>query len=247
MQGRAEPLRPCPRVHVHPALPGSQGHLEGVDDPLPLFPPENQAVGHDVPGGLSARLFQRAHFAVLPDPVVAGAQQLLLPFGGIAVDGRRKGQDNRGALGQGLERPEDGLGRVFFYRVRAAAAVQGRHPRVEELCIIGDLRHGPHGGARGPDGVALLDGKCRRDSLDALDAGAVHAVEELAGVGGESLDVAALAFGVKRVEGKGRLSCAAHTGDDGEAAKGDIEIEAFEVMLPDPSDPDTIQRHDGLF
>ena len=244
LEGRTESLRPSCCVHVHLSLPGSQGHLQGVDDPLSIFFPEDQAVGHDIPGGIAAGLFQGQDFASLPDPVVAGASQLLLPCGGIAVDGHREGQDDGGVFREFLELAEDGLGRVFSYGVSASAAGEGRHPREEELRVVGDLRHGPHGGPGGPDGVALLDGQGRRNPLDPLDKGTVHAVEELAGIGGEGLDVAALALGVERVEGKGGLAGAAHTGDDGQGVEGDVEIEAFEVMLPDPEDPDGIQNHD---
>ena len=42
--------------------------------------------------------------------------------------------------------------------------------------------------------------------LDVLDIGFLHASEELAGVGAEGLDVAALALGVDGVEGEGTLA-----------------------------------------
>jgi len=69
------------------------------------------------------------------------------------------------------------------YGFSASPAGEDGQPGIEELCVIGDLRHGPHSGARGPHGIALLDGQGRRDSLDPLDKGTVHAVEELAGIG----------------------------------------------------------------
>jgi len=54
---------------------------------------------------------------------------------------------------------------------------------------------------------------CSRDggtqAVNGIHIGALHLIEELARVGGERFDVAALAFGVNRVEGKRRLARAA--------------------------------------
>ena len=58
-------------------------------------------------------------------------------------------------------------------------------------------------------GVALVDRDRRRDAVDAVDLRLVHALEELPRVGGEALDVAALALGVEDVEGERRLARAA--------------------------------------
>jgi hypothetical protein len=46
----------------------------------------------------------------------------------------------------------------------------------------------------------LVDRDRRRQALDEVDVGLVHLAEELAGVGRQRLDVAALALGVDRVE-----------------------------------------------
>ena len=55
----------------------------------------------------------------------------------------------------------------------------------------------------------------------------VHAVEELADVGGEGFDVAALALGVEGVEGEGGFPGAGGAGDDGEFSDGDLEVEVL--------------------
>ena len=66
--------------------------------------------------------------------------------------------------------------------------------------MIVPLGHRTNGGARRPDRSALIDGDGRRYAFNALDIRFIHAVEKLARVGGETLDVAALALGVKNVE-----------------------------------------------
>ena len=88
----------------------------------------------------------------------------------------------------------------------ALAAKELRRSREEQLQVIVDLRHRPDRRARRAHGVGLVDGDRRRDSLDRIDLGLVHAVEELARVGRERLDVAALSLGVERVEDERRLS-----------------------------------------
>jgi len=239
-------MRPAVGVGIHPPLPRLQGRFQGVDDPLAVALPEDQAVRHDVEARLAASLLQGMHLAALPDPVVARSAQLTLQGGGIAVRGHRKGQDDGGALGQFPEGLKDRLGRVLSHGPAAPAAAQDGHASEEQLRVVGHLRHGPHGGAGGPHGVALRDGKRRGNSLDALDAGTVHAVEELTGVGGEGLDIASLPLRVEGIEGKRRLAGSAHPRDHGQGVERDVEIEALEVMLPDPEDPDARRSHAEL-
>jgi hypothetical protein len=70
----------------------------------------------------------------------------------------------------------------------------------------------------------LVDGDRRRQTLDELDVGLVHLAEELAGIRGERLDVAALTLGVDRVERQARLARTGQPGEDDElvveAARG---------------------------
>src|SRR5258708_4426822 len=63
------------------------------------------------------------------------------------------------------------------------------------------LRLASPGGARGPRGGFLLDGDRGGEAFDDVDLRALHLVEELARVGREGFDVAALALGVNGVKG----------------------------------------------
>ena len=66
--------------------------------------------------------------------------------------------------------------------------------------------------------------------------------EELPRVGAQRLDVAALALGVDRVEGKARLAGAREPGDDDEGVARQLEVEVLEVVLAGPRDPDYVLR-----
>ena len=77
----------------------------------------------------------------------------------------------------------------------------------------------------------------------AVDVGALHLVEELAGVGGEGLDVAALAFGVDGVKGERALAGAGEAGDDGEGVAGDGDVDVAQVVLTCAADRDVCDAH----
>jgi hypothetical protein len=74
-------------------------------------------------------------------------------------------------------------------------------------------------------------------------AGLVHAVEELARVGAEGLDVATLALGVEGVEDQAGLARAARARDHGELAGADVQVEVLEVVLARAADADQPGGH----
>ena len=110
--------------------------------------------------------------------------------------------------------------------------------RPENFHVVANFSHRTHGAARGSDGVALLDGDSGRDAFDAVHLRLVHAVEELPRVGRESFDVAALAFGVKRVERERTFTRTAQARDDDEPVQRQIEIKVLEIVVPDSAQAD---------
>ena len=66
--------------------------------------------------------------------------------------------------------------------------------------MVVQLGHRADRGTRSAHRVGLVDGDGGRDALDRVDLRLVHAVQELARVGAEGLDVTALAFGIQSVE-----------------------------------------------
>ena len=122
-------------------------------------------------------------------------------------------------------------GRLAGHRPTADRAVRPADPGVEQAEVVVDLGDRPD---RRP-GVAgrrlLVDRDGRRQPLDEVDVRLVHLAEELAGVRGQRLDVAALALGVDRVEGQRRLAGAGEAGEDDEAVAGQVERDVLEVVL----------------
>jgi hypothetical protein len=118
--------------------------------------------------------------------------------------------------------------------------MQLRAAREQQLQVVVELGHRADRRARGAHRVGLVDGDGGRDALDTVDRRLVHAVEELARVGREGLDVAALAFGVERVEDQRRFARAGHAGHDHEFAGRDVEVEVAEVVLAGASQDDRV-------
>ena len=87
------------------------------------------------------------------------------------------------------------------------------------------------GGARVAAGGLLLDRDRRRQALDAVHVGLAHQFEELARVGGQAFDVAALALGVDGVESERGFAGAGQAGDDRQAVARDYDIDVFQVVL----------------
>ena len=122
-----------------------------------------------------------------------------------------------------------------------AAAVQagdGAAACVEQTQVVVDLGGGGDGGAWVACLILLLDRDCRCEAIHVIDVGLLDALEELARVGRERLDVAALAFGVDGVEGEGGFAGAGDTADDCEGVVRDVDVDALEVVRARAADGD---------
>ncbi len=127
----------------------------------------------------------------------------------------------------------------------AAVGAMGCADRgVEQAQVVVDLGDGADGGAWAAAGGLLLDGDGRAKALNGVHIGALDLVEELAGVGGEGFDVAALAFGIDGVEGQRALARAGEAGDHRERIAGDAHADVAQVVLARPAHRDVSDGHD---
>ena len=78
-----------------------------------------------------------------------------------------------------------------------------------------------------------------REPLDELDVGLVHLTEELAGVGREALDVAALALGVDGVKGQRGLARARESGEDHELVARNLDATGSSGCGPSHPGPES--------
>jgi hypothetical protein len=168
------------------------------------------------------RGLERVDLAVDLDADEAAAAQLLeeVLVLALAVGDDGGEQDQAGVLGVVEELLDDLLRGGGADRLAALGAVLDADAGVEDTQVVVDLGDGADGGARVVGGALLLDGDGGREAAQVLDLGALELAEELARVGGEALDVAALALGVEGVEGEAGLARAADAGEDDELALG---------------------------
>src|SRR5262249_44513568 len=94
-------------------------------------------------------------------------------------------------------------------------------------------------------GRLLVDRDRRREPFDIVDVRLLHLPQELAGIRGERLDVAALTFGVDRVERERRLARARQSGHHDEPVPREAEVDVLEVMLARALDDDRIEGARG--
>ena len=241
----------------HHAFAPAQRGLDRIAEPHADFVVNHQPV-HDGFDGVKFLLVEfdaRGRLAELDQFAIhAGADEAFAPeaFDDVAELAFLPAHDRREQHDARLGRQREdfvhdvagGLGDDGHAGVRA---MRFADVRVEQAEVIVNLGGGGDDGARAGAGTALFDGDGRRKALDEVHLRLLHLVEELPGVGGEALDVFALALGVDGVEGERRFAAAAQAGDDHQLVARDVQREIFQVMLTRPADADEFLAHGREF
>ncbi len=97
-------------------------------------------------------------------------------------------------------------------------------PRVEQAQVVINLGDGADRRSRIMGDGFLLDGYRWREALYRIDVGFLHQRQELARIGRERFNIAALAFGVKRVESQGGFAGAREPSNDYKPIAGQIDV-----------------------
>ena len=77
-----------------------------------------------------------------------------------------------------------------------------------------------------------------REAVDLVDVRLLHHLEELARIGGERLDIAALALGIDRVERERGLAGARQPREHDQLVARDVEVDVLEIVLARAADRD---------
>ena len=155
----------------------------------------------------------------------------------------RRQQIEARALRQGqhaIDHLGDGLA---FDRQARRRGVRHADARPQQTHIIVDLGDRADSRARIFRGRLLLDGNGRREPVDLIDVGLLHHLQELTRIGGERLDVAALAFRIDRVERERGFAGARKAGEDDELVARNDEIDVFQIVLARAADRDDALVH----
>ena len=214
-----------------------QGIGHGVFDPFPVVGPGDEFVHHqfhevDLVAVQRPGFAQVAELAVDADLVVSAALQLHEKFAVVsfpAADQRGEQDDFLPLIA--LEDQVDDLFVGIADHLLPAFRREGLGgtgiEQAEEIVDLGDGTHRRTGiAAHG----LLFDGDDRAQAFDLVDVGPLEDADELAGIGGKGIHIAALAFGADRVESQRRLAAARQAGDDHQLVAGNRQVDVLQVV-----------------
>ena len=210
------------------------------------------AVDHhvDVVGEL---LVERGHLgdlvelAVDLDALVALLQELgeLLAVFALAAAHDRRQQIEPRAFRQRQHAVDHLLDGLALDRQAGRGRIGHADARPQQPHVVVDLGDGADGRARVLRGGLLLDGDGGRQAVDLVDVRLLHHLQELPRVGRQRLHVAALAFGVDRVEGERGFAGARQAGEHHELVARNFDVDVLEIVLARAADRDhaAVDRH----
>ena len=163
---------------------------------------------------------------------VALRRQLFEEVDELALLLRHDGSDDliARALGQLHQLIGDLLHRLTLDDGAAFGAVRHADARPQQTHVVVDLGDRADRRPRVAVGRLLVDRHRGAEPLDEVDIGAVDLSEELARVGAQRLDVAALALGEDRVEREARLARAGQPREHHERVARNVEVDVLEVV-----------------
>ena len=234
-------------AHLDEAVADAQRRLDRVVQPLAQVVLDDEAVddGRDVVLELLVErrhLLEQVRLAVdahAREALAAQALEHVAVLALAAAHERRVDREAR-ALGQRQHLIDDLLGGLAGDRPPADRAVRPPDAREQQAQVVVHLGDRADGRARVLRRRLLVDRDRGREPLDRVDVGLVHLPQELARVGRERLDVAALALGVERVERERRLARSGQPRDAHEPPARQAHGHVAQVVLARSVDDDFV-------
>ena len=205
----------------------------------------HEAVDHDV-DVVGEFLVERRHLgdlvelAVDLDALVALLHELgeFLAVLALAPAHDRRQQIEPRALGQrqdAVDHLRDGLA---LDRQAGRRRIGHADARPQQPHVVVDLGDGADGRARIARGGLLLDRDGRRQAVDLVDVRLLHHLQELARIGRERLDIAALALGVDGVERERGFAGTRQPGEHHQPVARNVDVDVLEIVLARAADRD---------
>ena len=239
------PLLPVHRHYQHDAAGEGQRRLERLGQTQGKVLAHLEAIHHHLDGVLlvqlqSRRIGEVAHLAVDTGTDVALGRQILQQLGVLPLAiAHHRGQQHQLAplrLGQHLiHHLADGLGGERNGVGRTARLTD---PGKQQTQVVVDLGDGTDGRARVVGSGLLFDGDGGREPLDMVNVRLLHQGEELAGIGGEGLHIAALPLGIEGIERQRGFARTGEAGDHDQLVAGQGQIDVLEVVGASTPDHD---------
>ena len=121
--------------------------------------------------------------------------------------------------------------RLAFDRQAGRRRIGNADAREQQAHVVVDLGDRADRRARVARGGLLLDRDGRRQAVDLVDVRLLHHLEELARIGRQALDIAALALGIDRVEGERRFARARQAGHHDQRVARQVEVDVLQIVL----------------
>ena len=148
----------------------------------------------------------------------------------LALAHHRREDHQARALGQREHRVDHLADALRLQRKVMIGAIRCSGARIQQAQVVVDLGDGAHRRARIVRGGLLLDADRRAQAFDHVDVGLVHQLQELPRVGRQALDIAALPFGIQRVEGKTRLARTRQPRDHDQPLARYVDVDVLQVV-----------------
>ena len=234
---REQPVAAVERVDDDDVVGEVQRHLDRFGQAALDARLHDQPIDDDLDGVIAAAIeldvfVERAEDAVdagLGEALLLQLRQLLLELALAAADDRRQHVDAR-ILRIQHHHVHDALERLGGDLAAALVAVRDADVGEQQPQVVVDFGDGADRRPRIRRRRLLLDRDGRRQAVDQIDVRLLHLLEKLPGVGRQRLDVAALPFGVDRVEGERRLARPRQPGDDRQLVARNVDVDVAKVV-----------------
>ena len=136
---------------------------------------------------------------------------------------------------QALFHPHDAVDHILHLlrlnRQAGGRAIGRADTGEQQTQIVVNLGHGAHSRARVFRRGFLFDGNGGAETADVIHIRFFHHIKELAGIGRQALDIAALSLGIDRIKGQGRFPRPRQTRNHHQLIARNIHVDAFEVVF----------------
>ncbi len=148
--------------------------------------------------------------------------------------------------GSDLIRIHNLLGGLLDHFPTADRAMRNAHPGKEQAQVVVDLSDRSDRRTWVMGGTLLVDGNSRGEPFDVIHIRFLHLTKELAGIGGERLNIPPLTFGKDGVEGQRGFTGTGETGDYHQLVAWNFHRNILQIMFACTHHADYIGRHANL-
>ena len=153
-----------------------------------------------------------------------------LVLGGAVFPGLEWGDQHHARLGAVQDGVDHVRDRVLADNLAGDWRARFANAGIQHAQVVQDLRARAHGAAGTARCTALFNGHGGGEAVDAVHVGLFQTAQKLTGVAAEAFHVAALAFGVQRVEREAAFSGAAQPCHHSQFFLGNADVDVFEVV-----------------